>query len=144
MNTSSLIFFHNKSHSLSWEFFIEQRLWWLQILKNCVKFCCCLFSLVFCSVWICNSLLELIQGHLILKPFKKISFQRQVEKQPVDLSLQSVILHLKAFKRVLKEFDFGWLYYQNNSISCFDKSIDWFLKFFNSFVKSVKFVLVGF
>jgi len=42
-----------------------------------------------------------------LKPFKKISFQRQVEKQPVDLSLQSVILHLKAFKRVLKEFDFG-------------------------------------
>ena len=86
---------------------------------------------VFWVVWICNPLIELIQSCLILIPLKKMSFQREVEKQPVVLSFQQVGLHLEVFWKDLKLFDFGWLCCQTNSIGCFDKRTDWFLKILN-------------
>jgi len=42
----------------------------------------------------------MIQGHLILKHFRKICFQRNMKKKQVVLSFQSVVLHLEAFERV--------------------------------------------
>lgn len=60
----------------------------------------------------------------------------QVKNQPVEILIQSVILHLVYFEKDLKKPDFGWLCCQTNSIDCFVFSIDCFFENLNRILLS--------
>ena len=49
----------------------------------------------------------MIQDCLILILLKKMCFQRKVKNQPVEISIQPVVLHLVYFGKDLKSLDFG-------------------------------------
>jgi len=66
-----------------------------------------------------NSLFVITQGCLISIVLKKICFLKEVKTQPIEISIQPVVLHLVYFEKDLKKLDFVWLCYQTNSI-------DWF------------------
>ena len=68
----------------------------------------------------------MIQGYLTLILLKKMCFQRKVKNQPLESSIQPVVLHLVYFEKDLKKLDFGWLCCQTTSIDWFVFSIDWF------------------
>jgi len=48
----------------------------------------------------------MIQGCLILIPLKKMCFQRKVKNQPVEISIQLVVLYLVFFEKDWKKLDF--------------------------------------
>jgi len=48
----------------------------------------------------------MIQGCLILILLKNMCFLRKVKNQPVEISIQLVVLHLMYFKKDLKKLDF--------------------------------------
>jgi len=49
----------------------------------------------------------MIQGYLIQILLKKMCFQRKVKNQPIEISIQSVVLHLEYFEKNLKRLEFG-------------------------------------
>ena len=73
----------------------------------------------------------MIQGCLISILLKKICFLKKVKNQPVENSIQPVVLHLVFFEKDLKKLDFVWLCYQTNSIDWFVFSTEWFYENLN-------------
>jgi len=63
-----------------------------------------------------NSLFVMIQGCLISILLKKMCFLKEVKNQPIEISIQPVVLHLLYFEKDLKMLDFVRLCRQTNSI----------------------------
>jgi len=78
---------------------VEHRLWCLQIHEYWLK---ALLLLVcgFWVVWICNPLIELIQGCLILILLKKMCFKREVEKTTSYFIVSTGCFTLRVFERI--------------------------------------------
>jgi len=53
-----------------------------------------------------NSLFVITQGCLISIVLKKICFLKEVKTQPIEISIQPVVLHLVYFEKDLKKLDF--------------------------------------
>jgi len=49
----------------------------------------------------------MIQGYLILVLLEKKCFLKKVENQPVEISIQLVVLHLEYFEKDLKKLEIG-------------------------------------
>jgi len=49
----------------------------------------------------------MIQGCLIQVLLKKRCFLKKLENQPVEISIQPVVLHLEFLKRILKKLEIG-------------------------------------
>jgi len=86
--------------------FDVSKLW--RLLEDFVVACVCGFWVV----WICNPLIDLIQGCLILIFLKHMCFQREVENQPVELSFQPVVLHSEVFEKAWR-----WLNFLSNQFN---------------------------
>ena len=54
-----------------------------------------------------------------------------MENQPVEISIQLVVLHLEYFEKDLKKLEIGWLCSKANSTDCFVYSIGWFFENLN-------------
>ena len=62
-------------------------------------------------------------------------FLKSVKFQPIEMSIQPIVLHLVDFEKDLKSLTLFWLCCQTNSTGCFENSIGCF------YVKLYKFVL---
>jgi len=79
----------------------------------------------------------MIKGCLISILLEKMCFLKKVKIQPVEMSIQPVVLHLVYLEKDFKKLDFVWLCCQTNSIGWFMFSIDWFFEKLNKIMWSV-------
>ena len=127
LNFSELILLYNLCWTMCFDVFKSKwNAWRPLLLVVCV-------SRVFEFV---NSLFVMIQGCLISILLKKICFLKEVKNQPVEISIQPVVLHLVYFEKDLKKLDCVWLCCQTNSIDWFVFSTDGFSENINRILLS--------